>query len=112
MLDEARSKGNSPPQDLVSARLSFTTNLRSLTTARADAKSLTRPLSISSFELCQATTSQVLAKLFLRKYTYLNSLSDISINDRKDIRHNSVRFPAETDCGAHDGGKGTKTGET
>lgn len=51
MLDEARSNGNSPPHELVSEKLSFTAIRRSFTTSRADVKSVTRPPSISSFEL-------------------------------------------------------------
>jgi hypothetical protein len=80
MPNEARSKGNSPPQALVSAILLFTAVLRSFTTSRADTKSLTRPPSISSFELC-GILNQVLAQPFKGVYTCLNSLSDISVND-------------------------------
>lgn len=51
ILAAALSNGNSPPQELTSARLSFTAHRKSFLASRANVKSMTPPPSISSFEL-------------------------------------------------------------
>ena len=51
ILAAALSNGNSPPQEFTSAKLSFTAHRKSFFASRANVKSATPPLSISSFEL-------------------------------------------------------------